>query len=113
MPETAIRVKEIIKAYLLVLEKKGIPTQKAYLFGSQAKGTAGSYSDIDLIIVSPAFTDMPRWKRWEILGDALAEIMESIEVMAYAPDEIKLAQNKKAGFLHHILSEPETIEFEI
>jgi predicted nucleotidyltransferase len=113
MPETAIRVKEIIKSYLLVLEKKGIPTQKAYLFGSQAKGTAGTYSDIDLIIVSPAFTGMPRWKRWEILGDALAEIMEPIEVMAYTPDEINLAQNQKASFLNQILSEPETIEFRI
>jgi len=113
MPETTVRVKEIIESYLLILKKKGIPTQKAYLFGSQAKGTAGSYSDIDLIIVSPAFTGMPRWKRWEILGDALSEIMEPIEVIAYAPDEIKVAQNQKTGFLHQILSEPETVEFRI
>ncbi|WP_104371814.1 nucleotidyltransferase domain-containing protein [Desulfocucumis palustris] len=106
-------VEEIIKSYLLVLEKKGIPTQKAYLFGSQAKGTAGPYSDIDLIVVSPAFTAMPRWKRLEILGDALAEIMEPIEVIGYAPDEIDLAQKQKAGFLNEILSGPGTIEFRI
>lgn len=113
MPETTNSVEEIIKSYLLALDKKGIPTQRAYLFGSQAKGTAGPYSDIDLIVVSPAFTDMPLWKRWEVLGDALAEIMEPLEVMGYAPDEINLAQSKKTSFIHEILSEPETIEFKM
>ncbi|MCL6560432.1 MAG: nucleotidyltransferase domain-containing protein, partial [Firmicutes bacterium] len=105
MPETADRVTEIVKDYLSVLEKKGIPLQKAYLFGSQAKGTAGSYSDIDLIVVSPVFNGMPQWKRWEVLGDALAEIMEPIEVRGYAPDEIDQAQKQKASFLYEVLTE--------
>lgn len=113
MPETANKIVEIVKAYLLVLAKKGIPLQKAYLFGSQAKGTAGPYSDIDLIVVSPAFTGMPQWKRWEILGDALAEIMEPIEARGYAPDEIDQAQKQKSSFIYEVLTEPETIEYQI
>ena len=76
---------EIVKQYLSTLSRKGIPIQTAYLFGSQAKGTAGPYSDIDLIIISTAFRDMPLWRRWEILGDALAEVMEPTEVRSYAP----------------------------
>lgn len=113
MPKAAIRVEDTVKSYLLVLEKKGIHTQKAYLFGSQAKGTAGPYSDIDLIVVSPAFTGMPQWNRWEILGDALAELMEPIEVRGYAPDEINLAKQQKASFLYEVLTEPQTIEYQL
>lgn len=111
MPETADRVTKIVKDYLIVLKKKGIPLQNAFLFGSQAKGTAGPYSDIDLIVVSPTFTGMPHWKRWEVLGDALAEIIEPIEVRGYAPDEIDLAQKQKASFVYEVLTEPETIEY--
>jgi len=64
-----------------VLKRKGIPIQKVYLFGSQAKGTARIDSDIDLLVVSPAFSGMPLWERWEVLGDALAEVLEPIEVI--------------------------------
>lgn len=38
--------------FIKVLEKKSIPVDKAYLFGSHAKGTASSASDIDICIVS-------------------------------------------------------------
>lgn len=111
MSKAAAKVKDTVKSYLLILEQKGIPTQKSYIFGSQAKGTAGPYSDIDLIVVSSAFTGMPQWKRWEILGDALAEIMEPIEVRGYTPEEINLAKQQKASFLYEVLNEPQTIEF--
>jgi predicted nucleotidyltransferase len=33
----------------------GIPVEKVYIFGSQAKGTARPDSDIDIAIVSPIF----------------------------------------------------------
>ena len=102
---------EIIKLYLIALVKKGIPVQAAYLFGSQAKGKAETYSDIDLIVVSPAFRNMPWWKRWEILGDALAEVMEPIEARGYAPEEIDQAQQQKTSFLYEVLNEPGTIRY--
>ncbi len=113
MPQTADQVKNIVKAYLMVLSEMGIHAQKAYLFGSQAKGTADSYSDIDLIIVSSAFVDMPLWKRWEILGNALAEILEPIEARGYTPEEIDYAKSQKASFLHEVLTAPETIEYHL
>lgn len=113
MSQAPGRVNEIIRRYLTVLARKGIPVQAAYLFGSQARGTAGPYSDIDLIIVSSAFSNMPVWRRWEILGDALAEVMEPIEVRGYAPEEIDRAQKQKASFLYEILSGPETVEYRL
>ncbi|MCG9966568.1 nucleotidyltransferase domain-containing protein [Pelotomaculum terephthalicicum JT] len=109
MPKATNKIANIVKSYLLVLEKKGVPLQKAYLFGSQTKGTARPYSDIDLIVVSPVFAGMPQWKRWEILGDALAEVMEPIDVRGYAPDEISQGQKDKASFIYEVLTEPETI----
>lgn len=111
MPSPTSRVNEIIKLYLAVLTKKGVPVQAAYLFGSQAKGKAEQYSDIDLIVVSPVFHDMPLWKRWEILGDALAEVLEPIEARGYTLEEIAQACQQKTSFLYEILTKPGTIRY--
>ena len=46
---------EIVKGYLSELESKGVRITKAYLYGSQARGTATAESDIDLMLVSPIF----------------------------------------------------------
>ena len=47
-------IQQVIHAYLNAAEDAGIPVHKAILFGSQARGDANEYSDIDLVIVSPA-----------------------------------------------------------
>ena len=48
------------------------------------------------------------WKRWEVLGDALAEVLEPIEVIGYSPEEFQMQSNKQASFLRHILQQSET-----
>ena len=47
-----------IRDYLSKLDAE-IGVEKAYLFGSTAKGTRQRNSDVDLIIVSKAFIEMP------------------------------------------------------
>lgn len=111
MPKTTNQISQIIKSYLAILNQKGVPVEKAFLFGSQAKGTADLNSDIDLIVVSPAFIGMPLWQRFEKLGDALAEVMEPIEVRGYTPEEMDEAKKQKASFLYEVLTEPQTIEY--
>ena len=111
MSKATNRVNEIVNQYLTTLSQKGIPVLSAYMFGSQTKGTAGPNSDIDLIVVSTAFRDMPLWKRWEVLGDALAEVLEPIEVRGYAPEELDQAQEQKGSFLREILTEAETVTY--
>lgn len=111
MPNTTDQINNAIRSYLTVLIKKGVPIERVYLFGSQAKGTAEPGSDIDLLIVSPLFSKMPLWKRCEILGDALAEVLEPIEVIGYSPEEFEAKRNRLASFLGHILAQPETIEY--
>ena len=47
----------IVQEYLQELSLKGVIISKAFLYGSQAKGTATEESDIDLMLVSPSFDD--------------------------------------------------------
>ncbi|WP_227762516.1 nucleotidyltransferase domain-containing protein [Zhaonella formicivorans] len=108
MFKTADLIDETIAAYLKALNKMGVTISSAYLYGSQAEGTADSDSDIDLIVVSPVFSNMPLWQRLEILGDALAEVMKPIEVIAYSPSEFEMKKNVKTSFLHHILAKTDT-----
>ena len=51
-----------IRLYLETVQRLGIPVARAVLFGSRARGTAGEWSDIDLVVVSPVFDgpDGPR-----------------------------------------------------
>ena len=113
MLETASRVKTLVQNYVHVLNAKGIFVDQVFLFGSQSRGTATPESDIDVIIVSPAFSGMPFWKRWEVLGDALAEVLEPIEVLSYAPEEFEAQSHKQASFLRHVLDQKETIRLSL
>jgi uncharacterized protein len=81
MSKITDRVKDIVLSYVNVLKLHGCSVGEVYLFSSQAKGTAIPESDIDLILVSTEFSEMPMWKRWEILGDAISEVMEPIHVI--------------------------------
>lgn len=112
MPEEAGELNAVINAYLAALGRHGIPADVVYLFGSRARGDARADSDIDLIVVSSAFTGMPLWKRWEALGDALSEILQPIEVLAYSPEEFDSKKGRQASFLGHILKQPEVVAFQ-
>lgn len=45
----------IVKRFVAEVESRGIPVSRVILYGSQARGTAGEWSDIDLVVISPAF----------------------------------------------------------
>ncbi len=49
------KISPYVWGYIATLEKKGVPVERAYLFGSWAKGKEHKWSDIDLAIVSPKF----------------------------------------------------------
>lgn len=110
MPETESELNNIVLSFINNLKSKDIILEKVYLYGSRARGTSRPDSDIDLILVSSKFYKMPFWKRWEIIGDALAEIMEPIEVLAFSPEEFEEKKEKQAGFLQYIIKQPETID---
>jgi uncharacterized protein len=45
----------VAKGYLQSLQRLGIAIRFGVVFGSWARGTAGRWSDIDLVVVSPQF----------------------------------------------------------
>jgi uncharacterized protein len=51
-----------IQKYIQAVECAGIPVSFVVLFGSQARGDAHQWSDIDLVVVSPLF-DGPRQRK--------------------------------------------------
>jgi uncharacterized protein len=51
------KIIDVIKKYLYILSQEGVEISKAYLYGSQAHGTATEESDIDLMLVSPLFDE--------------------------------------------------------
>ena len=51
------KVKRIVLSYIKLLKKDDTPLKRVIVFGSQAKGTARHWSDIDICLISPKFTD--------------------------------------------------------
>lgn len=80
-------IKKIARDYRQLLEEKNIPVQKIILFGSQAKGTAKSDSDIDLCIVSPKF-GRDRFAERVTLMKLAVKITPTIEPHPYNPADL-------------------------
>jgi len=75
----------LIHKYRANLEKEGIPVTKVILFGSQAKGTAHKWSDIDVCVVSPLFGKDRHSERVMLMNQRLDT---TIEPHPYSPDEL-------------------------
>ncbi len=56
MATTSDKIIAIVKRYVAELDKNQIAIRDAVIFGSHIKGTAKEWSDIDVALVSPAFT---------------------------------------------------------
>jgi predicted nucleotidyltransferase len=54
---------QIVKQYLAAVRAAGIHAHRAVLFGSHARGTAGPWSDIDLVVIAPELDD-PAEQHW-------------------------------------------------
>jgi len=91
----------MLKVFKSVLEKK-IIVNKMILFGSFAKNTQREDSDVDVAVVSKDFEGLNHWERIEILTNAIYEVFEPIEAVAFSPEEWErndslITQFAKAG----------------
>lgn len=59
-PNTLYRVSRSVRR---AAEQAGYNLEEAIVFGSRARGDHREHSDIDLLIVSPDFSGVPRYKR--------------------------------------------------
>ena len=84
MAEIATTVQHSVGAFLAAVAKERRITA-AYLYGSEARGQAGPWSDIDIAVVSPDFGD-------DLFGAQLALILlaaqvdDRIEPRAFTPE---------------------------
>jgi uncharacterized protein len=78
---------EIIRRFRAALEQTGVPVREMVLFGSFATGTFTEDSDIDVVVVSEAFSGLNHWQRIEKMTDALYELFQPIEARALTPEE--------------------------
>ncbi len=82
----------VIKAVRRLIEcllENGFHIEKIFLFGSYAKGTWLKTSDIDLVIVSSDFQNIPFKERLDLINKIVFKenIIPYIEVLPYTPDE--------------------------
>lgn len=77
---------DIVKRYLRELQENGIPIQDAVIFGSYAKGNPKEESDIDVAVVSPAFTGDRFEDRRKIIPFR-RKIDSRIEPMPFRPED--------------------------
>jgi len=89
MAQTTVEIKSIIAQYIENLKALGVPIDRIYLFGSQARRDAGTESDVDLAVVSPRFEKMSLWDRAGFLGKAAWDIQYPIDVLGFAPSQVR------------------------
>ena len=71
--------------------------QRAYLFGSHARGDADRYSDIDLIVVAP--TERPAVERFRDYLPAIASAAVGVDLFVYTPEEFAALRHDERPFL--------------
>ena len=77
-------LEKIIRIFLDEIQKT-YRLDSAYLFGSYAKGTSNQWSDIDLAVVSPDFSEDIH-EELLVLMRLAAEIDDRIEPKPFRPD---------------------------
>jgi len=92
MAKTTPGLEDVIRRFRAELARMGIHCERVLLFGSQALGTAGEGSDIDLFVVSPDWAPYGERERLEMLGVAAARALEPIQARGVTPDEIATHQ---------------------
>jgi len=68
---------------------------EAYLMGSVAAGTAGPWSDLDVVVVQE--TDEPFVERPRAFAD-LHDLGVPVDVLVYTPEELKRLRAEGSGF---------------
>lgn len=81
--------KKIVQKYVRELRKAGIQPQQILLYGSYAQGTADQWSDIDLVVISEDFANIPSLQRLELLSLATRDVNAPIEALGVTLQEIE------------------------
>ena len=96
------KLKEVISYFNELLINAGINVSKIILFGSQAAGTSTEESDIDLVVVSDAFTDKSIFEKVKLLKQAdaktIKKFMIPLDIILMSPHELESETSIIAGY---------------
>jgi len=98
MAQIPNRIIEIIKNFVIEAKIDNITIEKAFLFGSYAKGTNHEYSDIDIAVVSDDFQGI-RFYDNEKLSRSKVDTSIDLETHPYRPEDF----NEDNPFVKEIL----------
>jgi predicted nucleotidyltransferase len=76
----------VVKKLLDVLRAANIRIEKAFLFGSHARGNPGKWSDIDVALVSPDFSGMSFYDSKK-LNPFVLKVDTRIELHPFRPED--------------------------
>ncbi len=86
-------INKLITYLITLLGEKGIDVQKIIIFGSYARGTATTDSDLDLVIISKDFRGkgiFERAKKLQGIEWALVKkFMVPLDIITMSPDDFK------------------------
>jgi predicted nucleotidyltransferase len=72
----------VVRQYLQALVERGIPVHQGVIFGSQASGQTHTWSDIDLLVISPQFDRERKREDVNLLWHVAARTDSRIEPIA-------------------------------
>ena len=72
----------VVQNYLQSLQQGGLAVRFGVIFGSRSVGTAGPWSDIDLLVVSPQFDNPQSRQDLNLLWRQAARVDSRIEPVA-------------------------------
>jgi uncharacterized protein len=99
MARIPVEVEKKIASYLNELQKNDISVIKAYLFGSYARGSYSTWSDIDIAIVSECFKG-DRIEDKKLIRKITLKIGSDIKPIPFAPRDF----NEQDPFAQEIVS---------
>ena len=98
MVATGVEVDSVVRSIVQQLEPE-IPVSRIILFGSYASGQPKKWSDIDVAVVSLAFSGVPIWRRQELLAERLTAADVRLSPLGYSPEDLA----KPHSFLREII----------
>jgi len=92
MVKATAEIRRIVTRYAANLRTLGVPVERIYPFGSQARRDVGTDSDVDLAVVSPLFEKMSLWDWAGFLGKAAWDIEHPLDVQGFSPSQVRRAE---------------------
>jgi uncharacterized protein len=107
MAKSPNRLNTVVKNLVTSLEARGIKVNKLILYGSHAYGHPRPDSDIDIAVISKSFDKKGMLRRQELLGEAIFQLKEPVELIGYGYEELQRAPT--LTFLSEIVSKGKVV----